>query len=334
MATMASSPEESDILNITSSPAEPNVFDDELNGTETMQLATHDQLPSLEEVHQKSSLDLPTESFEEKRNTRKIRRSWLCIAIVFPFIVVALIITFLVVFNSSAPVEEFDATATVGGPGSPSTTTEEVLGPGTVVGGSSDSQDWKVYSQDSTTPRPTLRPTAKITDPPTATVKTRMELAKECLGRVSDAALFEDDELGPEEFAQARALEWIVNTDNQQLPVPAAASPDSYAGRFVQRYALAVMYYSMAEVLEFGGTDNWRKEFDFLSEKNECEWNMKLDYTAAEQVYYYGVSCDYEGRVTSIVMPKNRLQGTIPPEIELFPKNLKKLSFLDNTLPD
>eukprot|EP00588_Corethron_pennatum_P017267 CAMPEP_0194303256 /NCGR_PEP_ID=MMETSP0171-20130528/1157_1 /TAXON_ID=218684 /ORGANISM="Corethron pennatum, Strain L29A3" /LENGTH=228 /DNA_ID=CAMNT_0039054083 /DNA_START=74 /DNA_END=757 /DNA_ORIENTATION=- len=228
MATMASSPEDSDILTMASSPAEPNVFDDELNGTETMQLATHDQLPSLEEVHQKSSLDLPTESFEERKNTRKIRRSWLCIAIVFPFIVVALIITFLVVFNSSAPVEEFDATATVGGPGSPSTTTEEVLGPGTVVGGSSDSQDWKVYSQDSTTPRPTLRPTAKITDPPTATVKTRMELAKECLGRVSDAAQFED-----EESAQARALEWIVNADTQLWPVPAAASPDSYAGRFV-----------------------------------------------------------------------------------------------------
>ena len=43
-------------------------------------------------------------------------------------------------------------------------------------------------------------------------------------------------------------------------------------------------------------------KFDFLSSKNEYEWNDKLEYVEAEKVYYYGVACDYQGLVTSIVM--------------------------------
>eukprot|EP00588_Corethron_pennatum_P014566 CAMPEP_0194264984 /NCGR_PEP_ID=MMETSP0169-20130528/345_1 /TAXON_ID=218684 /ORGANISM="Corethron pennatum, Strain L29A3" /LENGTH=55 /DNA_ID=CAMNT_0039005349 /DNA_START=66 /DNA_END=230 /DNA_ORIENTATION=+ len=55
---MALIPEESDILNLASSTEASNIFDDDLNENEAMQLEAHlqahDQLPSLEEVHNKS----------------------------------------------------------------------------------------------------------------------------------------------------------------------------------------------------------------------------------------------------------------------------------------
>jgi len=292
---------------MSSSPEESNNVDGECDETGTMQLPMHDQLPSLEEVHQKSSLELPSGTFEERKETSRQRTWAYCIAIAISCIVFACIIG-IVWLKMGA------------------TNPEEEMGAGT-----------RVESSDAATVRatasPTVPPTAKRSVPPAARAKTRMEQAVEYLGLLSDAALLENDET-----PQARALEWIVNGDLQPLEVPAVvdgtgsvAGPSDGDHRFVQRYVLAVLYYAMAEVLEYGDTDNWRREFNFMTVKNECEWHEELAYAEAEQVYFYGVACDWKGRVTSIYMPKNRLEGTIPPEIALLP-SLRVLNLSENRL--
>jgi len=162
---------------------------------------------------------------------------------------------------------------------------ENMAGVGTTVGGPG-------AASTTTSASPTMR----TTDPPTARVKTRKERAAEYLGRVADAAPFDDDA-----SPQSHAFEWIVHRDvgAGRVEVPAAGASEH---RFVQRYALAVLYYATADMLYEAGHQNFKREFDFLSDKNECEWYDKLEYTPAEEVFYYGVSCDDRGRVTSIVM--------------------------------
>eukprot|EP00588_Corethron_pennatum_P022878 CAMPEP_0194314756 /NCGR_PEP_ID=MMETSP0171-20130528/11599_1 /TAXON_ID=218684 /ORGANISM="Corethron pennatum, Strain L29A3" /LENGTH=555 /DNA_ID=CAMNT_0039070311 /DNA_START=102 /DNA_END=1766 /DNA_ORIENTATION=+ len=294
-----------------------NIFDNDDDDTETR----HDQLPSVEEIHHKyyhkkvwppkrktSRADLPRRSFAEKNAEDPIyRRTVLVACISLPFIFVAVVIMLLlgiIRLNDAAhPDEHLGVTETVGGPGS---------------------SVWKSTTAVPATARSSVR--IRMTVPPTATsTKTRMELALEYIEPVSGAAVLED-----KKSSQSRALDWIVHVDTGigSLEVPAGSSEQLLAHRLVQRYVLAVLYY---DVLFSPHENSEHSKFAFLHRKNECKWHDTLDYTAAEQVYYYGVACNDEGRVTSIVMPNSGLQGTIPPEIELL-TSLRVLNLSGNRL--
>ena len=101
---------------------------------------------------------------------------------------------------------------------------------------------------------------------------------------------------------QGQATEWILNQDGLGL------CPD--APKIIQRWVLAVMYYST-------DGDNWDSCFAddalcpdaFLSPVNECEWFGITCVTTPE-----GFDC-----VERIIFEDNGLSGTIPTELGLLP---------------
>lgn len=96
------------------------------------------------------------------------------------------------------------------------------------------------------------------------------------------------------------------------LPAP----PPDVVDRLIQRYVLAVLYYSLHGD---GGGDahalrtralhrevtGWKDESNFLSDAHECDWsNVMLDL---------GVTCDADMRVVEINLRSNNLFGRLPP---------------------
>ncbi|KAG7371742.1 RHS repeat-associated core domain containing protein [Nitzschia inconspicua] len=113
------------------------------------------------------------------------------------------------------------------------------------------------------------------------------------------------------EAPQGKATDWLINRDFDQ------ACPDDE--KLVQRWALAVMYYSTngdewdrcsAVGSDPCGEENpFRGERRFLSSFDECDWA--------------GITCNSNGCVTEVEFEDNNLIGTIPTEIAL----LKDLEF-------
>jgi len=99
---------------------------------------------------------------------------------------------------------------------------------------------------------------------------------------------------------------WVVTNDNDvdnentnsstsTLPLPAELEE-----RLIQRYVLAVFYYSTG-----GNSSGWVSTADFLSEKHECEWSSL-------EKFNLGIECNSNKRVIEINMDGNKLSGTIP----------------------
>ena len=85
---------------------------------------------------------------------------------------------------------------------------------------------------------------------------------------------------------QHKALTWLADHDGAQLDF-STNSP-----RIVQRFALAVLYYSTQGY-------GWSNDFNFLSILNECEWTGSLIGERG------GVSsCTVDGYVTSLILGK------------------------------
>jgi hypothetical protein len=73
-------------------------------------------------------------------------------------------------------------------------------------------------------------------------------------------------------------------------------SNEAYAQKFVERYALAVLFY------HFKGS-HWTYKLNFLTSTDHCTWFTYFD-TAAGDLVKEGVSCDQEGRVAEIILRK------------------------------
>ncbi|KAL7494373.1 hypothetical protein ACHAWT_003998 [Skeletonema menzelii] len=104
---------------------------------------------------------------------------------------------------------------------------------------------------------------------------------------------------------QAKALDWILSDPfvaNLTLGV------DDNDARIIQRYSLAVFYYST-------NGDEWAKtdKFGWLESSSECTWNrvMRTD----PNIYSQGVFCDSANMVIKIDLQGQNLSGSIPKEI-------------------
>jgi Leucine-rich repeat (LRR) protein len=109
---------------------------------------------------------------------------------------------------------------------------------------------------------------------------------------------------------QFRAAQWMANVDEASLPL----SHDDN-GRFLQRYALVVFYYSTQTQ-----SVTWKHSLNFLSKQDECEWNFKVQQGRNENSTSdsdMGVFCNDKDVVTRIVIEDMGLTGTLPVELSL-----------------
>ena len=99
---------------------------------------------------------------------------------------------------------------------------------------------------------------------------------------------------------QYRAMQWIRTQDN------AGIYEDR---RFLQRYALAALYYS---------TDGeaWSRTGSWLTAANECDWLSFSEFDVP--------ACDSAGNVIYMDLAENNLRGPLPPDLALLARTLGK----------
>lgn len=128
------------------------------------------------------------------------------------------------------------------------------------------------------------------------------------------------DEASP----QFKAAEWMSNFDLLNYPIPTQASNQYDISDFVERYVMAVFFFST------GGVDKWTELHNFRSETHVCSWFTELSLSDGENLAI-GVSCNVDLRVEELLIPKNGLEGTIPTEMAHL-ENLRFFDLKDNQL--
>jgi hypothetical protein len=161
------------------------------------------------------------------------------------------------------------------------------------------------------TPFPTREPTASPSVSPTPVPtdseyrgETGLELMMTASPKLTLRVQTPEELVGaksnPNSTPQEIAAEFVMFDDELQIP---AQDP-----RFIERYALAVFYYSN------GGCSG-----DWITTTN---WMRKAQDHCGN---WYGVTCDLQGRVTELAMGENYITGKIPIEFGQF----QELSTLD-----
>ncbi|ACI64439.1 predicted protein [Thalassiosira pseudonana CCMP1335] len=169
----------------------------------------------------------------------------------------------------------------------------------------------------STTQAPTLRPTQSIA--PTAT---SCDNPGTCENRLRDQIYAISVRVGSVETlddpnsAQSKATEWIVEECGADPPIDPCDVNQIMLNE--QRYALAVMYFSL-------GGDNWNSGSNagqaadnaevgaWMTGKNYCEWGPEIEAQGGDK--YKQLVCDEFGNVQQLNLQSNNMSGPIPPEI-------------------
>jgi len=143
-------------------------------------------------------------------------------------------------------------------------------------------------------------------------------------GNVSPEEAFAVDGKGFGGSPQQQALDWIVLEDPAKLNADHAAVLD--------RYGLAVLYYST-------NTDKqWKENTNWLSERGICSWHgihclPKEQIATAENKFAPTTTTyDQDNLVTAINLEENRLKGSIPDELGTAFASLQTINFQNNEL--
>lgn len=115
---------------------------------------------------------------------------------------------------------------------------------------------------------------------------------------------------------QYLAAVWIADYDALAYEIPYTHLDDTYVD-FVQRYALAVMYFSL-------NGNGWVNQNLFLDKVHVCGWYSVDTLNDGEDIAL-GVSCNDRGEVSELLIPRNNMVGTLPMELS----HLSSLHFLD-----
>ena len=132
----------------------------------------------------------------------------------------------------------------------------------------------------------------KIEPTSAPTTSTPTSLRDKISPRLPDGGESFDDPTSP----QSQALDWLEQNDN-------LSSYDD--GKILQRYALAVFYYSTD-----GGS--WTNNDLWLSDSDECSW-----YSAST----IGPSC-IEGKFANLILGENNIGGTLPADLVILSDSL------------
>ena len=81
---------------------------------------------------------------------------------------------------------------------------------------------------------------------------------------------------------QYEAARWIATFDKYRMKIPS----EEYEYTFIQRYALAVLFFST------GGDTHWTWKLNFLTGWHECAWYDKFQIQNLQQEFVFGVLCD------------------------------------------
>ena len=123
--------------------------------------------------------------------------------------------------------------------------------------------------------------------------------------------------------AQHAAMNWMLGDNNTDL------DPKENKDRIVQRYVLAVLYYST-------NGEQWPEQGNFLSPDHECRWQPILNCNTGENVTYLNannnsltgsipVELGNLSQLTELYLHTNELNGAIPSELG----NLAQLTTLE-----
>jgi hypothetical protein len=129
---------------------------------------------------------------------------------------------------------------------------------------------------------------------------------------ISNPATFNDTS-----SPQYQALNWMANSGDG-ADIIQSESIQGATPYIIQRYILAVLYYSTTGV-------GWNKQYDFLTNTNECEWGVGANNG------FNVIDCNNDGFVTLINLWQNQLMGVIPTEL-VHLTNCTALDFLTNRL--
>lgn len=122
------------------------------------------------------------------------------------------------------------------------------------------------------------------------------------------------DALSRQGSPQYEAALWMADQDNLQYDIPTHDQDSLLYTRFIQRYTLAVFYFSL-------GGKGWLNSLNFLDpDRDECFWfDTDKEHREGDvgKVYAYGAVCNIDARVESILIPENQLVGRLPDELAL-----------------
>lgn len=149
-----------------------------------------------------------------------------------------------------------------------------------------------IPSNETVSPAPTLMPSASPSMSPTTADFTGL------VAFLANASLDDGAALQVSTSPQYRAAQWLFNNENLS----------EYAeSQRIQRYALAVVYYST-------NGQNWLQKTDWMSDEPECDWFNK------------GVTfCDaVSNGVANFDLNENNLVGALPPELYMLAGSVSK----------
>ncbi len=98
--------------------------------------------------------------------------------------------------------------------------------------------------------------------------------------------------LGNRLSPQYKAAYWIAIEDAEQLRIPVQWDRLSY--RFLQRYVLAVLYFSW-------NGPKWSNQLNFVSDLHECSWFESIPDESGE-LFAIGVTCDEHLQVRNLMI--------------------------------
>jgi hypothetical protein len=86
---------------------------------------------------------------------------------------------------------------------------------------------------------------------------------------------------------QNLAATWLATQDGSNLAVPNVDVSNSDGYRYMTRYVMATLWYSL-------GGSNWTNQFDFLSSNDHCYWNAVVPVQSLSGIDLVpaGVFCD------------------------------------------
>ena len=92
---------------------------------------------------------------------------------------------------------------------------------------------------------------------------------------------------------QHQAISWMADIDTFAYSIPESKKDDGYFD-FVQRYALAVLFYAT-------NGRKWDNSSYFLKSTHACSWNYEIPFIGNETMKV-GVTCDRMKEVTALIM--------------------------------